>query len=93
MALSGDPEMTLCVNYADKFPTDLFPALIYLLCVWGRGWLSCTIQYVLLLDVTKRVFFSPIVFPSMDLMKICLLYTCWIYRQEPEGLAELYNVQ
>lgn len=41
----------------------------------------------------KEVFFFPIVFSSMDLKKICLLYPCWIYLQEPEGLAELYYVQ
>lgn len=76
MALSGDPEMTLCVNYTDKFPADLFPPLIYLHCVWG-GWLSCTIQCVLLLDVTKRVVvFSHCIFfygPDEDLLTIYML--------------------
>lgn len=75
MALSGDLEMTLCVNYTDKFPTDLFPALIYLYCVWG-GLVIMYNTMCAIIRCYKEGFFSHCIFfcgPNKDLLTIYML--------------------
>lgn len=58
-ALSGDPEMTLCVDYTDTSPTDFFPAMIYLYCFGGKEKIANT---ACVENIIKMLFFIFIFF-------------------------------